>query len=423
MKLQRRVALAVLAMAGTFSAISPAHAADVTVRMLHPDNDPQVVAVFNTAARRFEAANPGVKIDIRFLEGEAYKQKLTTLLQSSERPHLLYSWGGGVLRDQIKAGVLEDLTPDMNAGWGKRFIPSALSAYTVDGKVYGVPYQATTVGFWYNKALFAKAGIDPAGLKTWDGFVAAINKLKAAGVTPLSLGGGDKWPVHYYWAYLAMRIGGRAPFEAALRGEGKGFEDPVFVRAAAMTQQLAGLKPFQPGFLGATFTQSVGNFADGKSAMLLMVDNVPNAMAVNAADKKGFSQDQLGWLPFPAVTGGKGAVGDLMGGMTGFLLSKGAPKEARAFLKFFSEPEIQRFAAESGAYIPVVNGTQDALKNRFYKLHAANITQSKYYQTYYDQELGAKAGAVIKDLSVDLMGGRKTPEAAAAALQKSVKSR
>jgi len=391
--------------------------------MLHPDNDPAVVALFNTAARRFEAANPGVKVDIRFLEGEAYKQKLTTLLQSTERPHLLYSWGGGVLRDQVKAGVIQDLTGEMNAGWGKRFIPSALKAYTVDGKIYGVPYQATQVGFWYNKALMTKAGVDPTALKTWDDFLAAVAKFKAAGITPLSLGGGDKWPVHYYWAYLSMRIGGRAPFEAALRGEGKGFEDPVFVRAAAMTQQLADLKPFQPGFLGANFSQSLGNFADGKSAMVLMVDNVPSAMPVNAADKKGFSQDQLGWLAFPTVAGGKGEIGDAMGGMTGFLLSKGAPKEALAFLKYFSDTEIQRLAAETGAYIPVVNGTQDALKNRFQKLHAGNIAQSKYYQTYYDQELGAKAGAVIKDLSVDLVGGRKTPQAAAAALQKAVKSR
>lgn len=423
MRMSRRPLIAALLLLPGLAHLGPALAADTTVRLIHPDNDPQVVAVFNQAARQFEASRPGVKIAVQYLEGEAYKKKITTLLQSPDRPHILYSWGGGVMRDQVKAGVIEDLSPAMAAGWKERFIAPALQAYTVDGKVVGVPFQATQVGFWFNKDLFARAKVDASAIKTWDDLLAAVKQIKAAGITPIALAGADKWPVHYYWSKLAMRLGGRAPFEAALRGEGAGFEADTFVRAAAMTQQLAELKPFQGGYLGASFAQAAGQFGDGKAAMILMVDNIPGAMPPNSADKIGVPPAKLGWFAFPTVASGKGDAGDTLGGMNGFLVSKGAPKEAVDFLRFFSDISQQRQAAEKGVYLPVVVGASDALKDPALRLLAGNLARSKYHQLYYDQELGAKAGAVFKDASVDLITGKLTPAAAAAAVHKAWKAR
>ena len=64
------------------------------------------------------------------------------------------------------------------------------------------------VQFWYNKAQFATAGITtpPANV---DEFLTAVDKLKAADITPIALGGKDeKWPGMFWWAYLALRAGG-----------------------------------------------------------------------------------------------------------------------------------------------------------------------------------------------------------------------
>ena len=73
--------------------------ADTTVKVLHVSDDPAQVAVWNEIARDFEAQNKGVKVDIQYLENEAFKAKLPTLLQSEEdRPSLIYSWSGGVMR-------------------------------------------------------------------------------------------------------------------------------------------------------------------------------------------------------------------------------------------------------------------------------------------------------------------------------------
>jgi raffinose/stachyose/melibiose transport system substrate-binding protein len=101
-----------------------------TVRWLHIEQNPDVAAYYTDVARRFESANPGTKIEMQFLENESYKKKLTTLLQSPDKPHIIYSWAGGVLREQVKAGVIEDISTAVDAGWRSRFNPAALNLYS-----------------------------------------------------------------------------------------------------------------------------------------------------------------------------------------------------------------------------------------------------------------------------------------------------
>lgn len=410
---------ALVVTAGLVSA--SALAADVTVRLVHVDQNPDVSVFYNDLARRFESTHPGVKVEIQYLENESYKKKLTTLLQSPDRPNILYSWGGGVMREQVKAGVLEDLTVPMNAGWKERFMPAAVQAYTLDGKIYGVPFQASQVGFFYNKDLFAKAGVDAQAIKTWDDLLGAVKKFKDAGITPIVAGGGDKWPLHFYWSHLAVRIGGKSAFDAALRGEGKGFADVTFVRAGELFKQLADLKPFQPGYLGVSFPQSAGQFGDGKGAMVLMLNGMLGSMKVNSADKQGVPDEKLGWMPFPTVAGGKGEPSDTLGGLNGWIITKGSPKEAVEFMQMFTESQNQRVAAERGFYLPVVKGTQDAIKRPILRQLAENVANTKYHQVYYDQMLGPSVGAVVNDISADLAAGRIKPADAAAAVQQAWK--
>lgn len=398
--------------------ISAASAADITVKLLHVEQNPQASGFLKEVARRYSMEHPGVAIDIQYLENEAYKKKMTTLLQSPDRPNIIYSWGGGVLREQVKAGVIEDLSAAMTVSWRERFSPAAIQAYTLNGRIYGVPMQVSQVGFFYNRDLFAKAGVDAAAIKTWDDLIAAVKKLKAAGVTPIIAGGGDKWPIHFYWTHLAIRNGGKAAFEAALRGEGEGFAAAPFVKAGEQLKQLVDLEPFQPGFLGATFPQSSGQFGDGKGAMVLQGNFMLNSMRANSADKKGIADDKLGWFPFPTTAGGKGDPSDTLGGLNGWLVTKGSPKQAVDFLKFFSAAEFKREAASRGFYIPVAKGTQDAITNPILRRIAENIGHSRYHQIFYDQMLGPSVGAVVNDVSADIAAKVMTPKDAAQAVQR-----
>ena len=72
-------------------------AAETVVKWLHLELDPGYVAIWRKMADQYEASHPGVKIQMQFLENEAFKAKLPTLLQSSDAPDFFYSWGGGVL--------------------------------------------------------------------------------------------------------------------------------------------------------------------------------------------------------------------------------------------------------------------------------------------------------------------------------------
>jgi raffinose/stachyose/melibiose transport system substrate-binding protein len=58
----------------------------------------------------FERAHPNVKIEATVLENEAFKSKLTTVMQSGNPPDLFHSWGGGVLAEYAKAGLLKDIS-------------------------------------------------------------------------------------------------------------------------------------------------------------------------------------------------------------------------------------------------------------------------------------------------------------------------
>ena len=390
--------------------------ADTTVRLLHVSDNPGAVALWKKIASDFEAQNKGVKVDVQYLENEAFKAKLPTLLQSEERPSIIYSWGGGVMRAQAKAGFLSDISADA-APWAGTLSATAVKAFQVDGKTVGIPFETGEVGFFYNKKLFEKAGVKAEDIKTWDDFLSAVKKIKAAGITPIVVGAGEKWPIHFYYSYLVMRIGGASALADAAAGKDGGFKAATFVEAGKRLRELAALEPFQAGYIGTSHTQAEGMFGDGKGAMQLMGEWALDSQATNAADGKGQPIDNIGLLSFPLVPGGKGVATDVLGGINGWLVTKGAPKEAAEFLKFFSQDKYQREAAAKGYYIPVVNGTESAIENPVVKQIAGQLAASTYHQNFFDQDLGPSVGRVVNDISAAVAAGEMKPEAAAAAIQ------
>jgi raffinose/stachyose/melibiose transport system substrate-binding protein len=378
MKMLRRAAMAA---AGLLLTATAAAAETTTIRWLHLEVDPNQVKIWEQVARDFEAKNPGVKIETQFLENEAYKAKLPSMLQSKDRPDIIYSWAGGVLKSQIEAGVLEDITAQLS-GYKDNLAPAAVDAFTVDGKIYGIPFAQSQVGFFYNKELMAKAGVDGTAIKTWDDLLDAVKKLKAAGVIPLMVGGADKWPIHFYWTNLAVRVGGKQAFDAALRGENGGFAGETFVKSGQLFKQLVDLQPFQNGFLGFKNPQAVGAFGDGKAAMTLAISVVNTQQRSLAADKKGISDENLGWFDFPTVAGGKGDPSDTLGGINGWLVTKGAPKETVAFLKSFVSLKVQKRLAAAGFLVPVYKGADEGIASPLIRNVAQNLARSKYHQNF-----------------------------------------
>lgn len=375
-------------------------------------------AIWEQMAQEFVAQNPNVSIEITVLENEAFKAKLATAMQSGSPPDIFQSWGGGVLKQYGDAGLVQDLTPALQQdGWGETFSQGPLGLYTFDGKTYGVPWNAGMVGFWYNKALFEQAGIT-APPATWDEFLTVVQQLKDAGITPLALGGKDKWPGHFYWVYLATRIGGRDAFEAAYNREGS-FADPAFVQAGEQLKNLVDLQPFQAGFLGAGYPDHQVVMANGQAAMELMGQWAPGANSAVAEDVAAY-QDTLGWFPFPAVTGGAGDPSDVLGGGDGFAIGKNAPPEALDFVRFLTNAENQRTAVQAGmAGTPGVIAAADAIESPLLKEIFDRASQANYYQLYYDQYLPPAVGQTVNDATQEIFAGTASPDEAAQMIEES----
>jgi raffinose/stachyose/melibiose transport system substrate-binding protein len=404
-------------LAACAAALSAPAYAETHVTVLHVSDNAAQKAIWDQIANDYNAEHKGVKVEFKYLENEAFKAKLPTMLQADEsRPDLFYSWGGGVMQAQDKAGFLKDVTKDV-ASWESELAPTAVDAFKVDGKVVGVPFEVGEVAFYYNKKLFEKAGVKAEEIKSWDDFLGAVKKLKAAGITPIVVGAGEKWPMHFYYSYLVMRIGGEHALADAKAGKDGGFKNPTFVEAGKRLQELAALEPFQPGYLSTKHAESSGMFGDGKAAMDLMGQWLLSMQGPNSTSGKGLAEEDIGILSFPVVPGGKGKATDTLGGINGWLVSKSAPPEAIDFLKFFSQQKYAKETAEKAAYIPVVKGSESAFTDPLFKRLADDLSKTTYHQNFFDQDLGPSVGRVVNDVSVAVAAGQMTPEAAAAAIQ------
>jgi len=394
--------------------------AEAVIKILHLQKLPKVIAIWQEAAQEFEKSNPGVKVEFDYLENEAFKAKLPTLLQSKDRPSMFHSWGGGVMIEQIKAGVCQDITSGISAGGFKdTFYPAGVQNFTYEGKTYGLPNDVAPIVFWYNKELCQKAGLDPTKIKYWDDFIDAVKKCQAAGITPVAVGGKDKWPLHFYPTMLMMRILGKEGMQAVYEGQNGGFESPDVVKAFQLYKDFAALKPFQNGYLANTYPESAGTFHDGKTAFHLMGTWDITEGRSDSADGKGLPDEKLGWIFFPEVKGGKGHANDIFASLDGWLVAKGAPKESVDFMKVWLGKDTQGKLAAEGLFIPMVKGTADVIKDQFYKAIAQEVETSQWIQIAMDQLLGPDTGRVFNDVCAEVAAGDTSAEQAAKTIQDS----
>ena len=366
------------------------------------------------AVEEFEAKT-GHTVVLQYLENESFKAKLPTMLQSNDRPDIFYSWGGGVMYDQARAGFLRDVSSVVPDSYLDTVSAAAADAFTFEGQRVGLPLQVSQVAWWYNKDLMSQAGIDVSQIKTWDDLLDSVKQIKAAGITPICMGGKDKWPVHFVWTHLHIRNGGKGLFLESLNNGG--WDRPEYIRSGEQMLELVALEPFQKGWLAATWPDQAGFFGDGKCAMALMGNWMYGAQASNSASGEGLADDNMGMFNMPMTNGGIGDSGDTLGGINGWLFSSTASDAAVELMMHYVSLDIQKEDASNGAYIPIVKGADGSLTNPFLQQVAKNISNSEYHQIFYDQFLGADIGRVVNDVSTDLAAGIISAEEATQAVQ------
>jgi raffinose/stachyose/melibiose transport system substrate-binding protein len=379
------------------------------------------VPLYKDIAREFQKKNPNIKLKVVALQNEQFKTKIPIALQSDDPPDVFQSWGGGGLVEQQKAGKVADLTKYVGS-WIRTTGGSA-AGWQVNGKQYAVPYSVGVVGFWYNKQLFKQAGVASAP-KTWPQFLAAITKLKNAGVTPIAIGSKDEWPDAFYWDYLAVKLCSKKVMQQS--AVTYNFKNPCWVKAGTYLQQLIDLEPFQDGFLATPAQQgassSAGLVANGKAAMELQGHWNPGTMAGLTPDGKVPSF--LGWFPFPNVPGGKAIPGSLLGGGDGYACSWKAPQPACSqFLAYINSPSVQRRIGSTGFGLPVRKGTESSVKDPNLSTVLKFRSTSPFIQLYLDQAYSAAIGQALNAAIAKQFAGKATPAQVVAEITKAAKKK
>jgi raffinose/stachyose/melibiose transport system substrate-binding protein len=178
------------------SAVAPAHATEIHFWTLTFDND-AVGKAYQQIISDFEKANPGVTVKIDQRSTDEHKAALRVAANSDQAPDIYFMWAGlGLGGEFVKSGLAADMTKYYQQyKWNDRFIPPVLAFSTqYPGGTYGVPLNFHGETLYYNKALFAKAGIT-APPTSWAELDADADKLVASGVAPIAFGGTVNWHV------------------------------------------------------------------------------------------------------------------------------------------------------------------------------------------------------------------------------------
>ena len=134
-----------------------------TINWWHITTNEEEAAHMQKAADDYMAANPDVKIEITVQENEAFKTRLTTVMQSGEPPDIFQSWGGGVLQQYAEAGLVRDITADLaEDGWGESFGQAGLGLYAADGDGAGRRQQSRVLAAWHLQERLEAREIGPA---------------------------------------------------------------------------------------------------------------------------------------------------------------------------------------------------------------------------------------------------------------------
>ena len=190
-----------------------------------------------------------------------------------------------------------------------------------------------------------------------------------------------------------MRVGGKAAFDAALRGENGGFDGETFLKAGELFKQLVDLQPFQNGFLGFKNPQAVGYFGDGKAAMTLAISTVYQLQRALAADKDGLERRQARLVRLPCRVRRQGRSDRHARRHHRLAGHQGRAEGGRRVPQVLHLEGRADAARRRQLSHPVVKGAEAGLTNPFMSSIADNLAPSNYHQNFYDQASAPRSGA------------------------------
>ena len=410
---RRQFAAGTLAVAGAaLSGVRLPAAAQgkVVLSFLHKWPEPDNIKFFENAVADFTKANPNVSINMEAVADEPYKAKIRVVMASGEIPDIYFTWVGEFTRQFIRGGHVMEISKFLGAPeWQGRFASATLDAYRTGGKLYGVPLNIDAKFFVYNKALFTKAGI-AAPPVTWPDFAAALDKLKAANIVPISFGSQLAWATSHYVGDLNAKLVPVAVRQADYLLQtpaDKLFTDPGYVQALERYASFLTNGWFNKSPNALTHAVARTAFHSGRAGMMYQ-----ELVEFGRADGTKLAEDGWDFFPMPIIPGGRGDQALLTGAPDGFVVSSRCktPEVAMAFLSYLTSKaqgaEYTRITKRTSATIGAVtsaNASEQTLRG------IEAIGRASGMVIWLDTDVESRVGSAYLAGAQALMGGTETP--------------
>jgi raffinose/stachyose/melibiose transport system substrate-binding protein len=267
-----------------------------------------IAPVLESLARdRCSAQNAALPLDITSVpQGELDAQ--IQLLAGQDALPVMFA-AGGTPAEGAKlwnAGRLVDFDQELQKlGVHDRIEPAAISTIK---KLYGgafnfLPFQFNIEGIFYNKALFAQNGFNEP--QTWGELMRIADAFAAQGIQPFAASGEQGWPITRLISTYLYRSLGPDALQAVADGTAK-LTDPPYVEAATVVAELGRKGYFGQNVTSLDYDSAQNEFLNGNAAMYYMGSWALSA--INNPEKNQIGLDNVGFMPFPAVEGGRGSI-------------------------------------------------------------------------------------------------------------------
>jgi len=398
------------------AACTSAPASDNVLRIAMGSPGEAQIRVWDDVAKQFEAANPGMKVELNYQDDDLYQTiGLQNLLNGRNAPDIYFEWTGNRLAQRVKDGFAADISSKFDSGpLAGLFDDTTLDEYKIEDKIVMVPYSADVTNvLWYNKQILADAGVQPP--TSWEELLAVCDTLNAAGVTPIASGNKDLWAAGNWLSHMASRVVGEDAYVSTLGGTGK-FATPEWEKAFGYITELADHKCVNESANSIDDNEGAQLFFQGKAAMH-PIGSWLVSWAIDEAPDLDFD-----YVNLPAMPDGAGNQDSVIGVQTGFVINAKSAKvdKAAEFMAMLNSDENVQKLIEA----EVTPLTKSASAGQDIDSRSANLTALLNDapaivlppDTGYDLEMADALYAA----EAAVLGGQQTPAEALGGIDKKI---
>ncbi len=383
-----------------------------TISILEKWPEPQYAPYWQNLVKGYEAANPGVHVDLQAVADQPIKDKLRVLTAANQLPDIFFSWAGDFTTKYVRAGLVADLTqPVLNTSWKNEYAAGALDAATYDGKLYGIPIDLDAKFMAYNTKIFKDHGWTvPTSMSD---LLNLCDTIKAAGIQPISFGNVYGWPAIHYMTQLNAYYVPWDTLQKDYDPSTGAFTDPGYLQAFQALQDL-NTHCLTPKSNGITHDQAVQNFVQGKAAMMYVEQaDFPSFTAAQGAPASFVSNWDFFQLPFP--TGAAGSSTILEGAPDLFLVNAKTQHMniVLSFLKYFSDMQNAQQMVKQLNWLSPVLGSATTSNTFQQNITALNdINSASHMAIWLDTVTQTDVATAYLNAAEAVIGGNESPQQA-----------